>query len=112
MYAAGLVELAIGKDYRSHEGPNVQASRDPLRADSDPNRCPTDINEIGALRVAGPSRQKHGRIHASQSKYNMEEKVRVTNRPCFCTPGLHILRLEKRLLVTCAIVWIIINPLK
>lgn len=60
-----LIKFAIGKEYRSDEGPNVQAGCDPLRADSDPNRCPADIDEIGALGVAGPPRQKHGRVHAS-----------------------------------------------
>ena len=45
------IEFAVGHDQRSHKGPNIQCSCDPLSADPNPHRDPSNINKLWLLKI-------------------------------------------------------------
>lgn len=77
-------ELPVREDERSQESPDVENGGGPLGADPDPHRDPSDADELRALRAgAAPPGQQHGGVHAGEREYQMEERVRVADRPRF-----------------------------
>lgn len=72
-----LVEVAVGEDQRSHQGPHVKRDADPAGGDLHPHRWPFAgyglIVGVGAVPVG----ECHHDVQRGQEKHEVEERVAV-----------------------------------